>query len=145
MALARALPLAMGRPAPLVHQIARFACVGLASTGVHLGLFALIHTVTGAQRGNLVALVIATIANTTLNRRWTFGITGTAHAGRQHAQALLVFGMTWAASSGALWLVPHLTTQSTAASTTALALAMGGSTMVRFALMRAWIFRKAHH
>lgn len=46
-----------------------------------------------------------------------------------HGRALLVFAITWAATSAALWLL-------------AVALANALSTVVGFAAMRRWIFRR---
>lgn len=123
-------------------QLVRFACVGAASTVLHLGLFAALRASGGTQLANLLALVLATIANTALNRRWTFGVTSSTHLGRHHVQALLVFGLTWAMSAGALAALPALVVDpSTTASTVALAGSMALSTAARFVLMRTWIFR----
>ena len=125
-------------------QVVRFACVGAASTVVHLSLFALMRHGWGTQAANLVALVLATLVNTTLNRRFTFGVTTARHLGRHHAQAMLVFGLTWATSAVALGALPLLFSDpSTVASTTALAGSMALSMVARFVLMRTWIFRPA--
>jgi putative flippase GtrA len=146
-----ALPVAsiadrMGRGragATLTVQALRFAGVGVVSTALHLGLFAALRSPLGsAQWANLVALLLATVANTALNRRWTFGVRGRRHAARQHAQGLAVLGITLLTTSGALGLL-HLWTLAppTWLETTVVALATGCSTLVRFVAMRRWIFR----
>ncbi|WP_406833023.1 bifunctional glycosyltransferase family 2/GtrA family protein [Pedococcus sp. KACC 23699] len=125
------------------QQLQRFAAVGVASTVVHLGLFAaLTASDASAQGANLVALLVATVANTALNRRWTFGIQGGRGAARHQAQGLVVFGITWLMTAGALGLL-HLvtTTPATSLQTAVVALATAASTVVRFVAMRSWMFR----
>jgi putative flippase GtrA len=126
----------------LITQVWRFAGVGLASTAVHLGLFAWLATrLPSAQTANLLALLAATVANTAANRRWTFGVRGRRGLGRQHLQALTVFGLTWGMSSLALLLVGTVTPSAGAAvQTVAIAGANVVSTVVRFVAMRRWIF-----
>lgn len=90
----------------LGRQIARFAGVGVASTGLHLGLFAALDAAgLGAQAANTVALLLATVANTAANRRWTFGATGREGAWREQAQGLGVFALFWVLGAGALALL----------------------------------------
>jgi putative flippase GtrA len=132
-----------GSAAATLRQAGRFAVVGAVSTVVHLGLFALLEPALGsAQAANLLALLLATLVNTALNRSWTFGVRGRRGAARHQAQGLAVFALTWALTSGALaglhWVVA---TPSTAVSTTVLAGATAASTVLRFAAMRSWIFR----
>ena len=45
-------------------QIGRFAAVGVASTCLHLGLFAALHLSSSSQSANLIALVIACLLYT---------------------------------------------------------------------------------
>lgn len=125
----------------LASQLGRFAVVGAVSTVVHLGLFALVHLAWPSQVANLAALVVATVVNTALNRRWTFRVTG-GRAWRQHAQGFVVFLLTWGATSGGLALLDlGWPTAGTPIKLLALVAATGISTVVRFVAMRAWIFR----
>ena len=134
-------PVRAGR---LDAQLLKFAVVGAASTVTHLGLFAALHQVVSAQPANLTALVLATIGNTAVNRRWTFGVRGATRRGRQHLQALVVFALGWALSASALWALPHVWQDpSTVVSTIAVGASMALSTLVRFVLMRVWIFRSS--
>jgi putative flippase GtrA len=130
--------------AGVLGQVWRFAGVGLASTVLHLGLFAwLAGALPSAQTANLLALLVATVANTAANRRWTFGVRGRHGLGRQHLQALAVFGLTWAMSSVALLLVGSITASPGAAlQTAAIAVANLSATVVRFVVMRRWIFSR---
>jgi putative flippase GtrA len=145
-----ALPVAdiaarMGRHRPGVgtwEQVTRFAVVGVLSTAVHLGLFAALSPRLGsAQSANLTALLLATLVNTALNRRWTFGVRGSG-AARHQLQGLAVFGVTWLMTAGAL-AVLHVVDQSPATwvQTVVVAVATAASTVVRFVAMRSWIFR----
>jgi putative flippase GtrA len=124
------------------QQLRRFAAVGVLSTVVHLGLFALLSsTVTSAQPANVTALLVATVANTGLNRRWTFGVRG-AGAARHQLQGLGVFAVTWLMTAGAL-AVLHATVPapSTWLETSVVAVATAASTVLRFVAMRSWMFR----
>ncbi|WP_435208766.1 glycosyltransferase [Micromonospora sp. bgisy143] len=89
-------------PVGLPGQLVRFAAVGVASTLAYLLLFVATRGVLGAQPANLLALLLTAVANTAANRRLTFGITGSRHAGRHHAQGLLAFALGLALTSGAL-------------------------------------------
>jgi putative flippase GtrA len=134
---------AVGSAATTLRQVGRFAVVGATSTVVHLGLFAALAPALGsAQAANLVALLLATLVNTALNRGWTFGVRGRHGIARHQAQGLAVFAMTWTLTAGALaglhWVVAA---PSTAVATFVLAAATATSTVARFAAMRSWIFR----
>jgi len=127
------------------HQVRAFALVGVVSTVVHLGLFAALSPVVGSrQLANLLALLLATLVNTGLNRRWTFGVQGRSGRARHQAQGLAVFGVTWLVTAAALGglhlLVP---TPGTVLATGVLAAATAASTVLRFVAMRSWIFRSA--
>ncbi len=125
-------------------QVIRFAGVGLMSTVVHLGLFAALLSIgLAGQPANGLSLVIATLANTAANRRWTFGIAGRERVVTHHGQALLVFAITWAATALALGVLDGVAPGASAGSQTlVVAIANGLSTIVRFVAMRSWIFRR---
>ncbi|WET83201.1 bifunctional glycosyltransferase family 2/GtrA family protein [Amycolatopsis sp. QT-25] len=125
----------------LVRQLVRFAAVGVASTIAYLVLFLLLRTVTGAQPANLVALLVTAIGNTALNRRLTFGIRGRKGAGRHQFQGLVVFGLGLALTSGALALVHSMSATGLPLEITALVLANLAATVLRFLLLRGWVFR----
>jgi putative flippase GtrA len=110
---------------------------------VHLGLFAaLVPAVGSTQAANLVALLVATVANTALNRRWTFGVQG-AGAVRHQLQGLSIFALTWLVTAGALAVLHAVVaTPSTTMATLVVASATAASTGLRFVAMRSWIFRR---
>ncbi|HST49062.1 glycosyltransferase [Jatrophihabitans sp.] len=125
----------------LLRQAVRFGAVGVLSTVAYLLLFAFGRGALGAQLANLVALAVTAVGNTAVNRRFTFGITGTAGAGRHQLQGLVVFGLGLALTSGALAVLhavnstPHLGLE-----ITVLVLANLAATVLRFVLLREWVF-----
>ena len=131
-------------PAPLQlsQQVIRFAGVGLVTTALHLGLFAaLVRGGAGSQLANGVALVIATLVNTGINRAWTFGVSGRKRLAIHHGQALVIFAITYAATTLALALLGAIAPDaSTLVQTGVVLVANVLSTAARFVAMRSWIF-----
>ena len=110
------------------------------STVAYLLLFLLTRGTLGAQLANFSALLITAIGNTALNRRFTFGVRGTG-AARHQAQGLVVFGLGLALTSGAL--AAALATSANpgrALELTVLVAANLAATVLRFVLMRQWVF-----
>jgi putative flippase GtrA len=126
----------------LSQQLVRFAGVGVISTALHLGLFAaLVRGGLGSQLANGVALVVATVFNTAVNRAWTFGVSGRRRLVSHHSQALLVFAITYAATSLALAGLARVAPDAgTLAQTAVVALANLMSTAARYVAMKHWIF-----
>lgn len=127
----------------LSQQVIRFAVIGVLSTGLHLALFAgLVRTGLATQLANGAALVIATVANTAANRAWTFGIAGRERVVIHHGQALLIFAITWTATTLALGVLGIVSPgASVLTQTLVVAVANVLSTAARFVAMRRWIFR----
>ncbi len=126
----------------LLHQLVRFAVVGVASTLAFAALFLMLRGPLGAQAANFGALLITAIANTAANRRVTFGFRGPRGAARHQGQGLLVFFLGWALTSGSLALLtatapraPH------SIELAALVVANLAATILRFVLLRRWVFR----
>ncbi|WP_207634329.1 bifunctional glycosyltransferase family 2/GtrA family protein [Candidatus Frankia alpina] len=131
-----------GVPRGLPGQLIRFAVIGVASTLAYLVLFVLLRTATGAQAANLLALLITAVANTAANRRLTFGLTGAAQAGRHHLQGLVVFAIGLGLTSGSLAALHAAGDHpGRGLEVTVLVLANLLSTVIRFLLLRAWVFR----
>jgi putative flippase GtrA len=127
-------------PSTLTRQLVRFAAVGVASTLAYLALFVLLQPGVGAQAANLLALLVTALANTATNRRFTFGVRGRARRATHQAQGLVVFALGLGLSSGSLALV-HAS-GGTARTTEALVLVSANllATLLRFLLLRAWVF-----
>jgi putative flippase GtrA len=125
-------------------SLVRFAAVGIASTAAHLGLFLLLRGPLGAQAANALALLLTAIANTALNRRFTFGVTGRHRMTRHQLQGLIVFGLALGLTSGALALAHAINSAPPAGVEPAvLVAANAAATSIRFLLLRHWVFRRA--
>jgi putative flippase GtrA len=132
-----------GVPIGLPRQLARFAAIGVVSTLAYLALFALLRTGLPAQTANFVALLATAVANTAANRRLTFGITGRRHAGRHQVQGLIVFTLGLALTSGSLLLLHELKpTPPTTVELMVLVVANLLATLLRFVLLRLWMFHR---
>ena len=126
----------------LPRQLARFALVGVASTLAYLLLYLALWVALPAQAANAAALLATTVANTAANRRYTFEVRGPAGALRHQLQGLAAFGLalglTAAALAGLHAAAPH------PPRTVELAALVGANltaTLVRFLLLRDWVFR----
>ncbi|MFD2417654.1 glycosyltransferase [Amycolatopsis pigmentata] len=133
---------APGVPPRLATQLVRFAAIGVTSTLAYLALFLLLRLGMGAQAANFVALAVTAVANTAANRRFTFGVRGRKDAGRHQFEGLIVFGLGLALTSGSLALLNGYTGASRVAEPVVLVLANLVATLLRFLLLRNWVFRK---
>ena len=126
---------------PLMAML-RFAAIGVASTAVYILLYALLRLSVGAQLANLVALLLTAIANTSANRRLTFGVSGSTGATRHQLQGLVVFALGLALTSGTLAALGALAPGAgRMAELIALVAANVAATVLRFVLLRVWVFR----
>ncbi|ASR39108.1 sugar translocase [Prauserella marina] len=135
-----------GVPPRLATQLVRFAAVGAASTLAYLALFLLLRPGLGGQPANLLALLVTAVGNTAANRRLTFGITGSSRAGRHQFDGLLVFGLGLALTSGSLALLHAVTSGHgvpVAVELAVLVAANLAATVLRFLLLRGWVFHPA--
>jgi putative flippase GtrA len=124
-------PATPGVPPGLTRQVVRFGAVGVFSTVAYLVLFVLLHHPLGSQG-----------ANVALNRRFTFGIVGRQRATRQQLQGLIAFGLALGLTSGTLAVVSSLHNAPPAAVELALLVAANvAATLLRFLLLRRWVFR----
>jgi putative flippase GtrA len=133
-------------PAPVspLAQVLRFATIGIACTAAYLVLFVMLQGLLGAQGANLVALLITAVANTSANRRFTFGVRGSLGAARQQLQGLVVFAITLGITSGSLDAVHSLVAEpSRSVEVAMLVLANLAATLIRFVLLRTWVFSRS--
>ncbi|HWD07186.1 MAG TPA: GtrA family protein [Amycolatopsis sp.] len=117
-----------------------YLVAGAVTTGVQAALFLALRSELGSQWANLVAIAITTVGNTEFHRRVTFA-GRTSNAGRRHLQDLLTF--VFYAGYGSLILagLGAVVEHPTAAEETMSLLAasfVGG--VVRFAVLRWWVF-----
>ncbi|MBU9766816.1 glycosyltransferase [Mycobacterium sp. TNTM28] len=128
-------------PRNLLRQLVRFGTIGIASTLAYLLIFSALHAAIGAQAANLVALLVTAVANTAANRRFTFGVRGSAGAARHHAEGLVVFGLALALTSGSLAAINALTAPTPHwLELGVLIIANLAATALRFTLLRGWVF-----
>ncbi len=128
----------------LLRQLVRFGAIGAISTAAYLLLFVLFRGTVGAQAANLGALLVTAVANTAANRRLTFGIAGRDRAATHQAQGLVVFGLGLALTSGSLAAL-HATTAHPHRGVELATLLVANlvATVLRFVLLRRWVFRAA--
>jgi len=133
--LAAALPQGMRR------QIPSFAVIGVTCTVAYLLLFTVLRAAFPAYLANTVALAATAVANTAANRRYTFGVRGSANALRHQVEGGVAFLIGLALTNGALALL-HAAAPAAAHAVelTVLIAANAVATLVRFLLMRAWVF-----
>jgi putative flippase GtrA len=122
--------------------ICRFLAIGVASTLAYALLFIALAGPLGSALANDLALAITAVANTTANRRLTFGIRGRERMVRHQLAAFGVFLVALAFTNGALALLhsfdPHPARVVEAA---ALVVANLIATLSRYVALNSWVFR----
>jgi putative flippase GtrA len=131
-----------GRRQSLFGQLVRFGAIGVASTLAYAALYLLGRGFLDPQAANFAALLITAVANTAANRRFTFGVLGAARLARHHAEGLIVFGIGWALTAGALLWMNSIPNPGQWIELTVLTLANLAATAVKFLLFRLWVFRR---
>jgi putative flippase GtrA len=136
-------PFTPPHPPGFFGQVLRFGIVGALSTAAYALLYLVLQNVLSAQAANFTALLITAVANTWANRRFTFGVNGPGMV-RHQFQGLLVFATAWALTSGSLAAL-HAAAPGASAHLQLVVLTVANliATLVRFALLRLWVFRAA--
>ncbi|ANF32740.1 sugar translocase [Leifsonia xyli] len=136
-------PFAPPSPPGFFGQVLRFGAVGVLSTAAYAVLYLLLQSVLTAQVANFAALLLTAIANTWANRRFTFGVNGPGMVKHQF-QGLIVFGIAWGLTSGSLVLL-HAAAPAASAQLQLVVLTVANlvATLLRFVLLRLWVFRPA--
>ncbi len=139
-------PFEQERPATLLGQVVRFGVVGALSTAAFALLYLLLEQVMPAQAANFVSLLTTAMLNTAANRRFTFGLRGPRRVVLHQAQGIAIFAVAWALTAGAL-AVLHAAAPAAGATTELVVLTAANllGTLLRFALLRSWVFRPAPH
>ncbi|MBT2230515.1 bifunctional glycosyltransferase family 2/GtrA family protein [Nonomuraea sp. NEAU-A123] len=125
-------------PRGMAAQLPKFAVVGVVSTLAYLLLFSGLRQVIPVLMANAIALLVTAVANTAANRRFTFGVTGSAGAMRQQFEGLIAFLVGLVLTTGSLALLPA--TVSHGVELVAVVVANALATLVRFLLLRVWVF-----
>jgi glycosyltransferase involved in cell wall biosynthesis/putative flippase GtrA len=133
--------LAAGLPQGMRRQLPSFAVIGVASTLAYLALYAVLRGGMPAYLANTLALGLTAIANTAANRRFTFGVRGPVNALRHQAEGGVAFLIGLVLTNGALLIVQAASARpSHGVELLTLVAANAAATLVRFLLMRAWVF-----
>lgn len=128
-------------PPGLAAQFSRFVVVGVLATVVYFGAYNLARIWLEPFTANGVAVAASVVVNFGANRRWTFQIRGAAGRVREALQFLAVLALTFAVSTGGLVLLFAFTGEpGRTAENAALLIANGALFVVRFWLLRSWVF-----
>lgn len=125
---------------PIVSQLIRFALVSGLATAINTVVFLIARTWWDAIPANLLGLVVSTAIGTEINRRFTFEA-GRTHRWRAHVQTAGTVLFYAFYSSGVLLVVNAMITNAAPWQET-LAVVLTGmvSGLVRFVLLRTWVF-----
>ncbi|MEY8570688.1 glycosyltransferase [Brevibacterium linens] len=131
-------------PAPNTGaQILHFIDVGLISTVLYVTVFLFGSQVVSAATANIIALLLSTVANTALNRSHTFGVRSPHRRLTAQVKGLAVFCLCLAFTSAGLAVADGFTGAWASIGTLALLTAANlAATVVRFVLMRTWVFAR---
>jgi putative flippase GtrA len=123
-------------------QVARFVVIGIFSTLAYALLYLALRSAMDAQSANALALLLTAIGNTAANRRFTFSIRGPRHNLRHQLQGLAVFALALGVTSASLALLHVLDPEpSRGVELVVLTAANVLATILRFVLLRSWVFR----
>lgn len=130
----------------VARQLRGFAVVAVVCTVISMTMFAALRPSVGTQWANVISLVSCSVLNTELNRRLSFGINSSHLWWQDHRRGLWVMLLALAMTSGSLWflgeIAPHA---SIVLELIFIVLGNVASAVMRFLLMRYWIFRRARH
>lgn len=122
------------------RQLVSFGAVGAVSTTLSLVLFLVLREQVHPLWANVIALAVTSVANAWANRRFTFGHRSRVDRGRHYAGAAWVFVATVASSSATLGLALWAD-WGTIAQCLTLVATWGVMAVLRFSLLRSWVFR----
>ncbi len=143
--LAGAVTIAGDDPVPEVFadELIRFAGIGIISTGAYVALFAALEPSLGSYLANAVAIGLCSLGNTAAHR----GMAGTARHGLDRWQragtAAALFGVSLAFTTGALATTRAAGLTALFPELCAVAAANVAAAVIRFSILRTWVFRPA--
>ncbi len=133
---------AVYRDAAVRRQLFVFAGIGLANTVVYFATYDLLRLAGLApQPANLVAVAVSVASSFWMNRRFTFGLTGSDGLPRQITAFVSVFTVTLMVSGAGLELtLSALPDPGLLVEHVALVASVAAVTLLRFFLFRSWVF-----
>jgi len=127
----------------LPDTVASFARIGVASTVAYLVLFFALAGPLGRFGANAVALAVCTVANAAVHRRYTFAGRGRPSRRNLVLGGAAAFSTSAVVTSLALALVDAAAVSSPWVVAAALVAANAAASLVRFVVLRGWMFRTA--
>jgi putative flippase GtrA len=125
-------------------QLARFASIGIVSTIVFAVLFVALAGPLGRYGADVVALMLCSLANTAANRRLTFSLRGRSERARHYLAGVVLAALPLALTLVALLALASIGTTSLVTALFALTAINGVATVMRFVLLRTWVFQPTH-
>jgi putative flippase GtrA len=125
----------------LSGQLARFAPIGVVSTIVFAVLFVVLSGPLGLYGADIVALMLCSIANTAANRRLTFSLRGGSERARHYLAGIVLAALPLTLTLITLAALATMGSTSLATALVALVAINGVATVMRFVLLRSWVFR----
>ena len=133
-----------GRPESstvFADELLRFAGAGVVNTAAYALLFAALEPRLGSFSANTAALALCTLGNTATQR----GMAGSARHGLDRRQRAAVaaglFGVSLATTTAALAITTGLGLDTLPSELVAVTSATGLAALLRFAILRTWVFR----
>ncbi|WP_104092294.1 GtrA family protein [Arthrobacter sp. GMC3] len=127
----------------LAAQLRGFGVVAIICTVISMAIYAGLRPSLGTQWANAISLILCSILNTDLNRRFSFGVNSKEFWWRDQRRGLWIMVLALVITSGSLWLLEVLAPH--ASIVVELAVIVAGniaSAITRFLLLRYWIFRR---
>jgi putative flippase GtrA len=133
-------------PPPAISQVAadqllRFAGVGAISTLGYLFFFIAWRPLAGNFGANALALAICTVFNTAVHKELARNMHGSRHGGRFAGVSAGLFAISLVLTSLGLLAAHALSTSSLPIALVAVIVANAAASVLRFAILRAWVFR----
>jgi putative flippase GtrA len=122
-------------------ELLRFAGIGVLSTVAYLALFVAFWNVLAPQVANALAVVLCGVANTVAHRRLAFSSAGQSTRRHRAVGMVLLVAISLGFSAAALAVVQAAGAGSLAAALIAVTVATALAALVRFWLLRTWVFR----
>jgi glycosyltransferase involved in cell wall biosynthesis len=122
-------------------QLLRFAGVGAVSTLGYLFLFIAWRPVAGDFGANTLALAICTLFNTAVHRELARNMPGSRHQGRFAGVSAGLFAISLVLTTLGLMAAHALSATSLPVALLAVTVANAAASVLRFAILRAWVFR----
>ena len=126
----------------LERQVGAFLVIGVASTLLYLLMYTVLRQWMPALDANALTLFATAVLNTTANRRFTFERRGRRDLVRHQLGGLGIFAIGLAVTSISLWALEGAVAAPTHTQELAiLVFANALATVIRFVLLRSWVFR----